>query len=169
MCVDSYSGAVPFRRVQREQIIAKQQEEETARLKNSGKNPKGSKDGLRPESPHSRRPRRPPVRKIVQANKTRFEVCPLFLPFLFQVLNVQRADTVTSSNYAINLIINSNLLLNTLLLKGLLYTQNLNAKTLKSLPSLNTLKVPPPPPKKKKKKKKIQKSKFKTSSKRYAQ
>ena len=115
MHVDSYSCAVPSCRVQREQIIAKQQEEETARLKNSGKTPKGSKDGLRPESPHSRRPRRPPVRKIVQANKTRFEVCPLFLPFLFQVLNVQRADTITASN-AINLIINSNLLLNTLLL-----------------------------------------------------
>ena len=92
MYVDSYSCAVPSCRVQREQIIAKQQEEETARLKNSGKTPKGSKDGLRPESPHSRRPRRPPVRKIVQANKTRFEVCRLFPPFLFQVLDVQRAQ-----------------------------------------------------------------------------
>lgn len=60
-------------RVQREQIIAKQQEEETARLKNCGRVPKGSKDGLRPESPHSRRSRRPPVRKTIQAGKNKFE------------------------------------------------------------------------------------------------
>lgn len=60
-------------RVQREQIIAKQQELETARLKNSGRAPKG-KDGLRPESPHSRRPRRPPVKKMIQANKNKFDV-----------------------------------------------------------------------------------------------
>lgn len=61
-------------RVQREQIMAKQQEMENARLKNSGRAPKGSKDGLRPESPHSRRPRRPPVRKMVQPGKPKFEV-----------------------------------------------------------------------------------------------
>ena len=66
-------------RVQREQIIAKQQELETARLKNSGRAPKG-KDGLRPESPHSRRPRRPPVKKMIQANKNKFDVsCVRFL------------------------------------------------------------------------------------------
>lgn len=61
-------------RVQREQIMAKQQEMENARLKNSGRAPKGSKDGLRPESPHSRRPRRPLVRKMVQPGKPKFEV-----------------------------------------------------------------------------------------------
>ena len=70
-------------RVQREQIIAKQQEEETARLKNSGRTPKGSKDGLRPESPHGRRTRRPPVRKMIQAGKTRFEVCYVILHFFY--------------------------------------------------------------------------------------
>lgn len=61
-------------RVQREQIMAKQQEMENARLKNSGRAPKGSKDGLRPESPHSRRPRRPPVRKMVQPGRPKFEI-----------------------------------------------------------------------------------------------
>lgn len=55
--------------------MAKQQEQENARLKNSGRAPKGSKDGLRPESPHNRRPRKPPVRKTIQSNKARFEVC----------------------------------------------------------------------------------------------
>ncbi|XP_074629732.1 tubulin polyglutamylase TTLL13-like isoform X2 [Acropora palmata] len=60
-------------RVQREQIVAKQQEEETARLKNCGRIPKGSKDGLRPESPHSRRTRRPSVRKMLHASKKRYE------------------------------------------------------------------------------------------------
>ena len=64
----------PGFRVQREQIMAKQQEMENARLKNSGRAPKGSKDGLRPESPHSRRPRRPPVRKMVQPGRPKFEV-----------------------------------------------------------------------------------------------
>ena len=59
--------------------MAKQQEQENARLKNSGRAPKGSKDGLRPESPHSRRPRRPPVRKAIQSNKARFEVSSVFL------------------------------------------------------------------------------------------
>ena len=54
--------------------MAKQQEMENARLKNSGRAPKGSKDGLRPESPHSRRPRRPPVRKMVQPGRPKFEV-----------------------------------------------------------------------------------------------
>lgn len=64
----------PCNRVQREQIVAKQQEEETARLKNCGRIPKGSKDGLRPESPHSRRTRRPSVRKMLHASKKRYEV-----------------------------------------------------------------------------------------------
>lgn len=64
----------PFNRVQREQIIAKQQEEETARLKNCGRIPKAAKDGLRPESPHSRRTRRPSVRKMLHASKKRYEV-----------------------------------------------------------------------------------------------
>lgn len=63
----------PCNRVQREQIVAKQQEEETARLKNCGRIPKGSKDGLRPESPHSRRTRRPSVRKMLHASKKRYE------------------------------------------------------------------------------------------------
>ena len=71
-------------RVQREQIMAKQQEMENARLKNSGRAPKGSKDGLRPESPQSRKPRRPPVRKMVQTGKARFEVHDKYeLLFLF--------------------------------------------------------------------------------------
>ena len=57
---------------------------ENARLKNSGRAPKGSKDGLRPESPQSRKPRRPPVRKMVQTGKARFEVHDKYeLLFLF--------------------------------------------------------------------------------------
>ena len=68
-------------RVQREQIIAKKQEEENARLKNSGRGSKGSKDGLRPESPHSRRPRRPLVRNMTQSNRAKMEVSVLLRTF----------------------------------------------------------------------------------------
>ena len=67
--------------------MAKQQEQENARLKNSGRAPKGSKDGLRPESPHSRRPRRPPVRKTIQSNKARFEVSSVQFFFTSKLLD----------------------------------------------------------------------------------
>ena len=62
-------------RVQREQIQAKQLEQEAARLKNCGKSVKITRDGLRPESPTGRKPKRAPFRRLNNApNRLKQEV-----------------------------------------------------------------------------------------------